>query len=223
MKDIVKPNVLGVIQLADQIIKEADFACSFKQECADIKTKTENLVPILREVARVSNDPYERPTRLIIDNAEQVLHKTLQLVFKCQANQFLRLFSIIPAKAIAKSSQQIGYIIGDVLWLLCFMNHYVDQERRDEFFWFPPIAANQPQRCLIWENILLLSYGNLDCRANAAATLLAMVHDNERYIRLIMEEGGVQPLLKLAKEDRMKGQESAIRVIRLVNGDPETP
>lgn len=27
MKDIVKPNVSGVIQLADQIIKEANFAC----------------------------------------------------------------------------------------------------------------------------------------------------------------------------------------------------
>ncbi|KAL8267405.1 hypothetical protein R6Q59_004749 [Mikania micrantha] len=86
MADIVKQIIARPIQLADQIIKETEFACVYKQDCADIKTKTEKLAGLLRQAARSSNDLYERPTRRIIDDTEQALDKILQLVIKCRSN-----------------------------------------------------------------------------------------------------------------------------------------
>ncbi|CAH1420367.1 unnamed protein product [Lactuca virosa] len=220
MADIVKQIIARPIQLADQIVKEADFACSFKQDCADIKSRTEKLGVLLRQAARSSNDLYERPTRRIIDNTEQILDKTLQLVFKCRANGLQRVFTIIPAAAIKKFSQQIENSIGDVSWLLRVSTPA--EERHDECVGLPPIVANEPMLCLIWEQIAVLCCGTLDDRADAAGSLVSLARDNDRYGRLIVEEGGVPPLLKLAKEGRMEGQESAIRAIGLLGRDAES-
>ncbi|XP_024995303.1 uncharacterized protein LOC112528505 [Cynara cardunculus var. scolymus] len=220
MADIVKQILARPIQLADQIIKEAELACAFKQDCADIKNKTEKLVALLRQAARASNDLYERPTRRIIDDTEQVLDKTLQLVFKCQASGIRRVFTIIPTAALRKSSQQIENSVGDVSWLLRVSTPA--DERDDEYVGLPPIAANEPILCLIWEQVAILCCGTLEDRADAAASLVSLARDNDRYGKLIIEEGGVPPLLKLAKEGRMEGQESAMRAIGLLGRDPES-
>ncbi|KAL4569691.1 hypothetical protein LXL04_025333 [Taraxacum kok-saghyz] len=220
MADIVKQIIARPIQLADQIIKVADFACSFKQDCADIKSKTEKLGGLLRQAARASNDLYERPTRRIIDNTEQVLDKTLQLVLKCRANGFQRVFTIIPAAAIRRSSEQVEKSIGDVSWLLRVSTPADDSD--NEHVGLPPIAADEPILCLIWEQIAILCCGTLDDRADAAASLVSLARDNNRYGRSIIEEGGLPPLLKLAKEGRMEGQESAVRAIGLLGRDPES-
>ena len=84
-------------------------------------------------------------------------------------------------------------------------------ERYDEYLGLPPIAANEPILCLIWEQVAsLLSGASLDERSDAAASLVSLARDNDRYGKLIIE-GGVPPLLKLLKEGRMDGQENAAR------------
>ncbi|XP_076909450.1 uncharacterized protein LOC143566709 [Bidens hawaiensis] len=220
MADIVKQIIARPIQLADQIIKETEFACSYKQDCADIKTKTEKLTALLRQAARASNDLYERPTRRIIDDTEQVLDRTLQLVIKCRANGLSRLYTFIPKGSVKKQSNQIENSVGDVSWLLRVSTPA--NERDDEYVGLPPIAANEPILCLVWEQVAILCCGTLDDRADAAASLVSLARDNERYGRLIIEEGGVPPLLKLAKEGRMEGQESAVRAIGLLGRDAES-
>ncbi|XP_076938067.1 uncharacterized protein LOC143606048 [Bidens hawaiensis] len=220
MADIVKQIIARPIQLADQIIKETEFACSYKQDCADIKAKTEKLAALLRQAARASNDLYERPTRRIIDDTEQVLDRTLQLVIKCRANGLSRLYTFIPKGSVKKQSNQIENSVGDVSWLLRVSTPA--NERDDEYVGLPPIAANEPILCLVWEQVAILCCGTLDDRADAAASLVSLARDNERYGRLIIEEGGVPPLLKLAKEGRMEGQESAVRAIGLLGRDAES-
>lgn len=210
------------IQLADQIIKAAEGVSSFRQECAEIKTKTEKLAGLLRQAARASNELYERPTRRIIDDTEQVLDKTLVLVFKCRANGLRRVFTIIPNAALRKSAQQLENSIGDVSWLLRVSAPADDRD--DEYLGgLPPIAANEPILCLIWEQIAILcSAASIEDRADAAASLVSLARDNDRYGKLIIEEGGVPPLLKLAKEGRKEGQENAARAIGLLGRDPES-
>ncbi|KAI3717380.1 hypothetical protein L1987_68963 [Smallanthus sonchifolius] len=220
MADIVKQIIARPIQLADQIIKETEFACSYKQDCADIKTKTEKLTALLRQAARASNDLYERPTRRIIDDTEQVLDRTLQLVIKCRANGLSRIYTFIPKGSVKKQSNQIENSVGDVSWLLRVSTPA--NERDDEYVGLPPIAANEPILCLVWEQIAILCCGTVEDRADAAASLVSLARDNDRYGRLIIEEGGVPPLLKLAKEGRMEGQESAIRAIGLLGHDVES-
>jgi hypothetical protein len=66
----VKQMLAKPIQLADQVTKWADDAHYFRQECAELKTKTERLVSLLRQAARA--DLYERPARRIMVDTEQV-------------------------------------------------------------------------------------------------------------------------------------------------------
>ncbi|CAN4109843.1 unnamed protein product [Withania somnifera] len=219
MADIVKQILAKPIQLADQVTKAADEATSFKQECTDIKFKTEKLAALLRQAARASNDLYQRPTKRIIEDTEQVLERALSIVVKCRANGLVkRVFTIIPAAAFRKMTSLLENSIGDVSWLL----RVSANERADEYLGLPPIAANEPILCLIWEQIAILCTGALDQRSDAAASLVSLARDNDRYGKLIIEEGGVGPLLKLLKEGKLEGQENAAKAIGLLGRDPES-
>ncbi|KAK1373457.1 Armadillo repeat only [Heracleum sosnowskyi] len=220
MAGIVKEILAKPIQLADQIIKFSDDSTSyFRQDCSELKAKTEKLAALLRQAARASNDLYERPTRRIIDDTQQVLEKALVIVQKCRANGLIkRVFTIIPAAAFRKMGFQLENSIGDVSWLL----RVSASSRDDEYLGLPPIAANEPILCLIWEQIAILYSGTLDDRCDAAASLVSLARDNDRYGKLIIEEGGVVPLLKLVKEGKLEGQENAVRAIGLLGRDHES-
>ncbi|XP_071702704.1 uncharacterized protein [Rutidosis leptorrhynchoides] len=220
MADIVKQILTRPIQLADQVIKTSDEAVINKQDCTELKSKTEKLAGLLRQAARASSDLYERPTKRIIDDTEQVLDKALSLVLKCRNNGIVkRVFTIIPAAAFRKMSSQLENSIGDVSWLLRVS---APNNSTDEYLGLPPIAANEPILCLIWEQIAILYTGSLDDRSDAAASLVSLARDNDRYGKLIIEEGGVNPLLKLAKEGKLEGQENAALAIGLLGRDPES-
>ncbi|KAL2497579.1 armadillo repeat only 2 [Abeliophyllum distichum] len=221
MGDLVKQILGKPIQLADQVIKVANDAASFKQESAELKYKTEKLSGLLRQAARASNDLYERPTRRIIDDTEQVLEKALALVLKCRGHGLVkRVFTIIPAAAFRKMSSMLENSTGDVSWLLRVSASADD--RANEYLGLPPIAANEPILCLIWEQIAILFTGSLDDRSDAAASLVSLARDNGRYGKLIIEEGGVGPLLKLVKEGKLEGQENAAMAIGLLGRDSES-
>lgn len=222
MADKVKQILAKPIQLADQVTKAADEATgSYKQDCAELKAKTEKLAALLRQAARASSELYERPTRRIVEETEQVLEKALSMVQKCRANGLMkRVFTIIPSASFRKLFSQLENSIGDVSWLLRVSAPAED--RGDEYLGLPPIAANEPILCLIWEHIAILYTGSLEDRSDAAASLVSLARDNDRYGTLIIEEGGVGPLLKLVKEGKPDGQENAARAIGLLGRDPES-
>ncbi|KAL7165533.1 hypothetical protein ACSBR2_041254 [Camellia fascicularis] len=123
MVDIVKQILAKPIQLADQVIKTTDEASSFKSECSELKSKTEKLVTLLRQAARASNDLYERPTRRIIDDTDQVLEKASALVHKCRAHGLIkRVFTIIPAAAFRNMAAQLENSIGEQTSLAPLLN-----------------------------------------------------------------------------------------------------
>ncbi|KAA8547507.1 hypothetical protein F0562_003936 [Nyssa sinensis] len=219
MADIVKQILAKPIQLADQVAKAADEASLFKQECSELKSKTERLAALLRQAARASNDLYEPPTRRIIDDTEQELDKALALVLKLHG-LVKRVFTIIPVASFRKMASQLGNSIDNVSWLLR-VSAFADV-RDDEYLGHPPIAANEPILCLIWEQITILYTGSPEDRSDAAASLVSLVRDNDRYGKLIIEEGGVVLLLKLVKEGILEGQENAARAIGLLGRDPES-
>ncbi|KAK9162416.1 hypothetical protein Syun_003318 [Stephania yunnanensis] len=227
MGDIVKQILAKPIQLADQVVKSADEAQSSKQDCLEIKSKTEKLAALLRQAARAGSDLYERPTRRIIDDTEQVLEKALTLVLKCRTKGLVnRVFSILPAAAFKKMSSHLENSIGDLSWLLRVSAPAAadrgDDDDEAEYLGLPPIAANEPILCLIWEQIAALHKGSLDDRSDAAASLVSFARDNDRYGKLILEEGGAAPLLKLVKEGKLEGQENAALAIGLLGRDTES-
>ncbi|XP_058767123.1 uncharacterized protein LOC131640749 [Vicia villosa] len=222
MADLVKQLLAKPIQLADQVSKAAEEgSSSFKQECLELKSKTEKLASLLRQAARSSSDLYERPTRRIIGDTEQVLEKALTLVLKCKVNGLMkRVFSIVPSAAFRKMSSHLENSIGDVSWLLRVSAP--TEEGSYECLGLPPIASNEPILGLIWEQIAILHNGSVDDRSDAAASLVSLVRDNDRNGKLIIEEGGVGPLLKLIKEGKKEGQENAAKAIGLLGRDAES-
>lgn len=220
MGDIVKQILAKPIQLADQVTKAADEATSFKQECAELKSKTDKLAALLRQAARSSSELYERPTRRIIHETEQVLEKALALVLKCRGNALMkRVFTLNPSASFRKVSSHLENSIGDISWLL----RVSAGEAGGEYLGgLPPIAANEPILCLIWEQIAVLHTGSAEERSDAAASLVSLASGSQRYGKLIIEEGGVGPLLKLLKEGKSEGQENAARAVGLLGRDPES-
>ncbi|XP_068645619.1 uncharacterized protein [Aristolochia californica] len=217
MADIVKQILAKPILLADQVTKGADDVSNFKAECAELKARTEKLATLLRQAARAGSDLYEQPLRRIIDETEQALDKALTLVIKCRANGIMkRVFTIIPTAAFKKVTAQLENSIGDVTWVLA-----VSASPRVEEVGLPPIASNEPILCMIWEQIATLYTGSMEVKSDAAASLVSLA-DNDRYSKLIIEEGGVVPLLRLVKEGRQEGQEDAARAIGLLARDPES-
>ncbi|XP_020573734.1 uncharacterized protein LOC110020097 [Phalaenopsis equestris] len=219
MGDGVMQILAKPIQLADQVTKLADDAHSFRTECQELKSKTERLAALLRQAARA--ELYERPARRIMDDTELVLEKALSLIAKCRANGMMkRMFILIPAGAFRKMLIGLDNSIGDVSWLLRVSA--AGNEEGDMRLGLPPIAQNEPILFLIWEQIATLHTGNLEARADAAASLVSLARDNERFGRLIIEEDGVSHLLRLVKDGRVEGQENAARALGLLGRDPES-
>ncbi|VAI35167.1 unnamed protein product [Triticum turgidum subsp. durum] len=219
--DDLKQILARPIQLAEQVIKWSDEAYTFRQECVELKAKVERLAALLRQAARA--DLYERPARRIFDDTEKALDKALALVDKCRAHGLVRrVFTIIPAGSFKKMANQLDNSTGDLSWLLrVSASSSAGDDDFDMHIGLPPIAQNEPILFLIWEQIAVLYTGNLDARADAAASLVSLARDNDRYSKLIIEEDGVPPLLRLVKEGRLEGQESAALAIGLLGRDPE--
>lgn len=221
MGDVVKQILAKPIQIADMVVKATDEATSFKADCVELKSKAEKLVALLRQAARASNDLYERPTRRIIEDTEQVLEKALLLVQKCRSNGLVkRVFTMKLTAAFRKMTSLLENSIGDVSWLLRVSAPAEDRD--DGYLGLPPIAANEPILCLIWEQIAILHTGSLENRSDAANSLVSLARDNDRYGKLIIEEGGIVPLLRLVKEGKPEGQENAARAIGLLGRDEES-
>ncbi|XP_074294511.1 uncharacterized protein LOC141622371 [Silene latifolia] len=221
MVDVIKQMLARPVQLADQVIKATVEAAVFKQECSELNSKASVLADLLRQAARSSADLYERPTRRIIDDTEQVLEKALSLAQKCRANGLLkRAFTIIPTTAFRKLFSQLENSVGNVSWLLRVSSGSGDDG--GDFLGLPPIAANDPILCLIWEQIAIVSVGPIEDRADAASSLASLARDNARYGKLIIEEGGIGPLCKLVKEgNTVEAQEIAARALGLLGSNSD--
>ncbi|CAL0331918.1 unnamed protein product [Lupinus luteus] len=223
MGDTVKHLLIKPIQVADQVCEAAEETTSFKQECLELKSKTEKLGTLLRHAARARSDLYERPARRIIQDTHHVLDKTLSLVLKCRTNGLVkRVFTIIPTVSFCKMSSSLENSIQDVSWLLRISTPVEDRGNADTHFGIPPIASNMPILGFIWEQIAILYTGSVEDRSDAAASLISIIRSNERNATMIVEEGGVGPLLKLIKEGKVEGQENGARAIGLLGRDPQS-
>ncbi|WVZ91772.1 hypothetical protein U9M48_037898 [Paspalum notatum var. saurae] len=226
--DDLKASLARPIQLAEQVIKLADEAHTCRQECQDLKAKLERVSTLLRQAARV--DLYERPARRILRDTDRALDKAAALLERCCGRGFVRrFFTIVPAGSFRRASSLLDNSLGDLTWILRVSNYAAnddegddrDDDDDDDHIGLPPIARNEPILFLIWEQISVLQYGGLEDRADAAASVVSLARDNDRYGRLIIEEDGVPPLLRLIKEGRADAQESAALAIGLLARDPE--
>ncbi|XP_019164153.1 PREDICTED: uncharacterized protein LOC109160300 [Ipomoea nil] len=192
------------ILLSDQIkdaVKEAD---SFKLECSEIGKQVDRLCQMLRSVARLytstAGSVYERPVRRIVAEVSKNIDRALTLVRKCKRRNVLRrVVTIVSAADFRKVLNLLESSVADMKWLL----NIFDGEGGGGgiVLTLPPIASNDPIVSWVWSYIASLHLGQLNDKIEAANELDSLAKDNDRNKKIIVEEGGISPLLKLLKDN----------------------
>ncbi|CAN5954065.1 unnamed protein product [Sphagnum jensenii] len=228
------------MQIAEQVRQGVEETDSFKQECADVNKKVETVLQLLRQAARVYSSSsttttttklqqssprgglqlYERPTRHIMLQVTKALYRALVLVRKCKKIGILMMVisSITNTTADFKNANlSLGNSIADITWLLSISAYGED---RPEVSGFPPIASADPVLATVWEQVSIVQFGTPDKKAEAADYLGTCAKGNQRYLKIIVQEEGVPPLLRLLKEGTLSGQEAAARALGQLARDP---
>lgn len=190
------------ILLADRVIKSAQEAESSKVECADLARHATQLSQFLRSTVRLTSSSqsqslYDRPIRRITSEVTKTLERALTLVRKCRhkPNLLRHVLAITSTTDFRKVSILLENSIADVKWLLSIF----DPEAGPTLS-LPPIASNDPILAWVWSYIATIQMGNLQHRIDAAQALATLALDNDRNKKMIVEENGIPPLLKLLKE-----------------------
>ncbi|CAO2207523.1 unnamed protein product [Urochloa humidicola] len=236
--DDLRASLARPIQVAELLIKWAEEARACRSECQDLRSRIERLSTLLRQAARA--ELYERPARRILRDTDRALAKAASLLSRCRRARGLRRCSltVIPKSSFRKSRRLLDDSLGDLAWILRVSTYAAadddededatdqdddddEQQQQQQHMGLPPIARDEPVLFLIWEQIAVLQYGDLEARADAAASVVTLARDDDRYGKLVIEEDGVAPLLRLIREGRADAQESAALAIGLLGRDPE--
>ncbi|KAI9074131.1 hypothetical protein K1719_043902 [Acacia pycnantha] len=194
------------ILLAERIRKSVDEAESFKFECSEVWKIVDRLLQMLRTLVRfASTTPslYEVPIRRVAAELSKNLERALTLVRKCKRQSFLRrVVNIVGSADFRKVLNFLEASVGDMKWLLTIFNTDGTACGGIELS-LPPIASNDPMLSWVWSFIASIQMGQLNDRIEAANELAALAQDNDRNKKIIVEEGGIPPLLKLFKENTL--------------------
>ncbi|KAF6137061.1 hypothetical protein GIB67_030825 [Kingdonia uniflora] len=212
----IKETLSLTILLSERVRKLAEEAQTFKNECSIIAKQADHLSQMLRSLVRLSNTTpslYQNPIRRIALQLWKNLGYALSLARKCRRTNILRrVFTIISAADFRKLNSYLDTSLGDLKWVLNVLDCGaggggigigID-------FSLPPIASNDPILAWVWSYIAALQMGSLEDRLQAANEIGSFALDNERYKKMIVEENGVPPLLKLLKEGGIKGDTNKI-------------
>nr|XP_043639823.1 uncharacterized protein LOC122610938 [Erigeron canadensis] len=196
------------ILLTDKIHHAVNDAKSFKQECNQISNHVDQLSHLLRSVIRFNDSTaylYDRPVRRIYTDLTTTLNRALSLVRKCRRRSIFRRFvSIVSAADFRKVTNLLDASTGDMKWLLNIFDGAAgdsDGGGGGVVLTLPPVANNDPILAWIWSYILSLYLSSLDVKMEAARELAVLARDSERNKTVIVEEGGISPLLKLLHID----------------------
>ncbi|KAI3795952.1 hypothetical protein L1987_38613 [Smallanthus sonchifolius] len=190
------------IVLSDQIRHAVDDSKSYKLECTEVGKLVDHLSIMLRSFVRLTNATpffYDRPVRRIFADVTRTLNRALTLVRKCHRRSiFLRVVTIVSTADFRKLFTLLDASIGDMKWLLSIFDGGSDS---GVVLSLPPIASNDPIIAWVWSYISSLYLSPLNVKIEVANELCSLANDNDRNKKMIAEEGGIPPLLKLLKED----------------------
>ncbi|KAL2321779.1 hypothetical protein Fmac_026158 [Flemingia macrophylla] len=212
----LQDELLGPILLGERVIKLAQEAESSKVDCAELARKVQVVCDNLRSVVRVVSGSQcavnERPIRRIVGEVTKNLERTVALVRKCKKHGGVlrQVFSMTTTADFRKVWGLLESSSGDMQWLLSIF------DSKGSNVSLPPIASNDPILAWVWTFIYTLQLGQPKDRADAATELGSLARDNDRTKFIILEEGGVLPLLKLLKESSSPDAQVAA-AIALVN------
>ncbi|KAI3452683.1 hypothetical protein Pfo_009347 [Paulownia fortunei] len=212
------------ILLSDQISEGVKEAESFKFECSEVGKQVERLCQMLRSAVRLATSTtagatfYDRPLRRIAAEVSKNLEKSLTLVKKCRRRSILRrVVTIVSAADFRKLLALLDSSVADMKWVLSIFD-----AGGGIVLSLPPIASNDPIISWVWSFIASLHMGQLQDKIEAANELASLAKDNDRNKQIIVEEGGILPLLKLLKDSSsLEGQIAAASALFNLANDEE--
>ncbi|PON99027.1 Coatomer beta subunit [Trema orientale] len=192
------------ILLSERVRSAVDEAESFKLECSEVGKHVDRISQMLRTLVRFATTTpslYERPVRRVVAEVSKNLERALTLVRKCKHQSVLRrVVSITSAADFRKLFALLESSVGDMKWLLGIFDSDNGGGGGGGIVSLPPIASNDPIISWVWSSIASIQMGQLQDRIEAANQLASLAQDNDRNKKIIVEEDGVSPLLKLLKE-----------------------
>ncbi|KAJ0252918.1 Armadillo repeat only 4 [Hirschfeldia incana] len=209
---------------AERLRVSVDEAKSFKTECGEVGKQADRLAQMLRTLVRLASSQqqvYDRPIRRVVADVRKNLDRALSLVRKCRRHNILRrVCTIINAADFRKVTNLLESSNGDVKWLLSVFDG--DGDGGGIAISLPPIATNDPILPWVWSLVASVQMGKLVDKIDAANQLGSLAGDNDRNKKIIVDEGGVPPLLKLLKDGSSpEGQVSAANVLTLLACDED--
>lgn len=150
---------------------------------------------------------YDRPIRRIAAETAKALDRALALVRRCKRRPgILRRVVTITTGAtdFRKCLALLEASSGDVKWLLSVFSAAAGSG--GIVLSMPPIASTDPILSWVWSYVAVVQMATgkdataVADRAEAAAALANLALDNERNKKIIVEEGGVPPLLALLRD-----------------------
>ena len=213
---------------AERLRSSVEEAKSFKTECGEVGKQADRLAQMLRTLVRLvagsQQQVYDRPIRRVVADVRKNLDRALSLVRKCRRDNVLRrVCTIINA---ADFRRVVGFLEssnGDVKWLLSvFDGEGGDGVGGGIVISLPPIATNDPILPWVWSLVASVQMGKVVDKIEAANQLGSLAGDNDRNKKIIVDEGGVPPLLKLLKDGSSpEGQVSAASVLKVLSCDED--
>lgn len=193
------------ILLAERARKAVTEAESFKTECAEVGKQVDQLATMLRSaIRRATGSPsvYDRPVRRIVSEAAKTLERALALVRRCKRAGFLRRVMTITTGStdFRKIVSLLDASLGDLRWLLSVYSDEGGAGGGGIVLSLPPIASTDPILSWVWSYIATVQMGSVSDRVEAANTLANLALDNDRNKKIIIEEGGIPPLLSLLRD-----------------------
>ena len=209
------------IRLSEQVRAAVDEANWFKLECSEVGKQVDRVSQMLRTMTRFATTAqflYDRPIRRVTAEVSKNLERALTLVRKCKRRSVLRrVVSIVSAADFRKVQSFLESSVGDMRWLLSIF----DTENGGGGG-IPPIASNDPILSWVWSFVATLQMSQLPEKIEAANELASFARDNDRNKKIIVEEGGVPPLLKLLKDGAsLEAQIAAATAIYNLANDQE--
>lgn len=194
------------ILLSERIRRAAEEAETYRSDCAEVGKRVEQLAQMLRNMVIITNSNptiYDRPIRRIVSEAVKNLERALTLVRKCRRSGFLRrVVTIINFSDFRKALSLLDASLGDMRWLLSVFNSDSGGSGGGGIeLSLAPIASIDPILSWVWSYVAAVQSATLlTDRIEAANAIASLALDNDRNKKIIIEEGGVPPLLKLLHE-----------------------
>ncbi|KAI3673543.1 hypothetical protein L6452_39666 [Arctium lappa] len=203
----IQHHLAHQILLADNLLKSTTQLHSSNPNFSQLTQLALQLTHLLRSTARLiapttTTAPtfYDRPLRPIFSHLSSNLRRAQTLVRKSKhfKNHIIirHVFALTTAADVRRVSNLLESSIADLNWLLSvFHNSAVNLLPP------PPVAGDDPVLASVWSHIAAVQHSDqLGDRVDAANLLASLAGESDRNKKMIIEQDGVPPLLKLIKD-----------------------